>query len=302
MNAATKFAGFALGLAAIFAIALGAGAAIGPEPDRPHSHEAETPGAADHATLSGLTNTESGYTLVLEDTQTTSAPDAPLRFRIQDHTGTPVTRYTTTHDKDLHLIVVRRDMAAFQHVHPVLDNTGTWTVPLDLTQAGDYRVYADFVTEDGHSHILGADLRVAGNYAPRPLPALTTVTSVDGYQVALEGTAVPGQTAQVTLTVSRDGRPVTDLEPYLGAYGHLVALRAADLGYLHVHPKGHPGDGVTAPGPTITFALTAPTAGDYRLFLDFQHRGEVHTAEFTLPVAPGEATEAGARSPAGHGH
>lgn len=66
-----------------------------------------------------------------------------------------------------------------------------------------------------------------------------------------------------------------------------MALRAADLGYLHVHPEGHPGDGVTPAGPGITFALTAPSAGDYRLFLDFQHEDVVRTAEFTLTVAKG---------------
>ena len=41
----------------------------------------------------------------------------------------------------------------------------------------------------------------------------------------------------LTLTVTKDGQPVTDLQPYLGAYGHLVALRAGDLAYLHVHPE-----------------------------------------------------------------
>jgi copper chaperone CopZ len=74
---------------------------------------------------------------------------------------------------------------------------------------------------------------------------------------------------------------VTDLEPYLAAYGHLVALRAGDLAYLHVHPAGEPGDGKTPAGPDITFYATAPSTGDYRLFLDFQHDGVVRTAEFT---------------------
>ena len=129
--------------------------------------------------------------------------------------------------------------------------------------------------------------------------------SVDGYTVTLDGTLTPGQASKVTLAVSRDGQPVTDLQPYLGAYGHLVALRAADLGYLHVHPDGHPGDGVTAPGPGIDFYVTTPSAGDYRLFLDFQHDGVVRTAEFTLTAgqSSGAAVPPAPEStPAGHGH
>ena len=99
--------------------------------------------------------------------------------------------------------------------------------------------------------------------------------------VTLDGRLIPGQAAELTLSVSRDGVPVTDLQPYLAAYGHLVAVRDGDLAYLHVHPAGEPGDGVTSSGPGITFSATAPTAGDYRLFLDLQHDGVVRTAEFT---------------------
>lgn len=297
MNATTKFAGFALGLAAVFGIALAAGAVIGPDPAAPESHAHEDGAAApsDHAP-GGTMTTENGYTLRLDTALTTAAANVPLRFRILNQDGAPVTRYQRNHDKDLHLIVVRRDMVAFQHVHPVLGADGTWSVPLDLTRAGDYRVFADFIPEGGENLTLGADLRVAGNYDPQPLPRAATTTTVGGYTVTLDGTVAAGQASKVTLSVSRDGKPVTDLEPYLAAYGHLVALRTADLAYLHVHPDGHPGDGVTPAGPGITFYVTAPSAGDYRLFLDFQHEGVVRTAEFTLTVGQGAA----AAEPANH--
>jgi hypothetical protein len=120
---------------------------------------------------------------------------------------------------------------------------------------------------------------------------------VDGYTVRLDGELLPGQESELTLSVSRDGEPVTDLQPYLAAYGHLVALRDGDLAYLHVHPAGEPGDGRTQPGPDITFYASVPSSGDYRLFLDFQHDGVVRTAEFTaragdptLPQAPVESS------------
>ncbi|MET8876270.1 hypothetical protein [Nocardia sp. NPDC004604] len=306
MNASTKFAGYALGLAAVFGIALAVGATLGPEPTE-SAHDSKAHGAMGEsksgAVPAGLMASENGYTLRLDTPQTTAAANAPLRFRILNRAGAPVTDYVRSHDKDLHLIVVRRDMAAFQHVHPTLEQAGTWSVPLDLSRAGDYRVFADFTPEGGENLTLGADLRVAGNYDVQALPAPSTTAQVGDYTVTLDGTVTPGQPSKVVLTVRRNGKPVTDLQPYLAAYGHLVALRAADLGYLHVHPEGSPGDGMTPAGPGITFYVDAPSAGDYRLFLDFQHEGVVRTAEFTVSVtdtgapAPGPTAE-----PAGHGH
>ncbi|MFD4443233.1 hypothetical protein ACFWPK_26000 [Nocardia sp. NPDC058519] len=312
MNATGKFAGFTLGLAAVFGIALAAGALVGPEPSEPAGHGEHSTAAAPSAELpGGLLVTDQGYTLALDKTNTTTAAQSQIAFRILDATGAPVTKYQASHDKDLHLIVVRRDMAGFQHVHPVLDPAGTWTVPLNLSRAGDYRVFADFTPAGGSNLTLGADLRVAGNYDVQALPAPAATAQVGEYTVALNGTVTPGTASKVTLSVSRNGTPVNDLQPYLGAYGHLVALRAADLAYLHVHPEGTPGDGVTPAGPGIDFVVNAPSAGDYRLFLDFQHQGVVRTAEFTVRVATPNAT--GASNPAptsapadhgtpGHGH
>ncbi|WP_280459876.1 hypothetical protein [Nocardia carnea] len=312
MNTPSKFAGFALGLAAIFGIAVVLGAAIGPTPDAPAGHDthpagpATTGGSSPDQLPGGLLVSDRGYTLQLDTPQVRPSAEVAVGFRILDAAGLPVTQYERSHDKDLHLIVVRRDMAAFQHVHPRLDATGTWRVPLDLSRAGDYRLFADFTPEGGQNLTLGADLRVPGNYDAQVLPAPAATAVVDGYTVTLDGTVMPGQASTVTLSVSRNGRPVTDLQPYLGAYGHLVALRAADLAYLHVHPEGEPGDGRTPAGPVITFSLTAPTSGDYRLFLDFQHKGTVRTAEFTVRVTqsnPGaETPPAQVGEQPGHGH
>jgi hypothetical protein len=86
---------------------------------------------------------------------------------------------------------------------------------------------------------------------------------------------VAGSSSKLTLTVAKAGMPVTDLQPYLGAFGHLVALRHGDLAYLHVHPQ----DSSTA-GPQIVFHAEVPSDGRYALFLDFQHQDTVLTARF----------------------
>lgn len=299
MNTAMKIGGYTLGLLAVFGAAVGIGAAVTPTatsaatsalPSEDHTDMSAATAmtsapTADAAPLpGGLMVSQDGYTLRLADRTVLAGPQVPLRFQILGPDGAPVTGYQTEHDKELHLIAVRRDLSHFQHVHPVLDPDGTWSVPLDLAAPGEYRVFADF-TPTGHDGglVLGADLAVPGPYEPVPLPEPAAVAQVvDGYQVTLAGDLAPGQASELTVTVSKDGVPVTDLQPYLAAYGHLVALRAGDLAYLHVHPAGEPGDGVTPAGPGITFYATAPSAGDYRLFLDFQHAGVVRTAEFTL--------------------
>jgi len=284
MNTPTTIAAFAAGLAVVFGGAIGVGSLVGPaglvSAEEEAHHTSPAPAGADEVP-GGLMVSDQGFTLALTSDELPAGPATTLRFSVLGSDGRPLLTYERSHDEDLHLIAVRRDLSGFQHVHPQLDGNGTWTVPLALS-AGQWRVFADFVPAGGKNLILGADLAVAGAYDPRPLPAQARTTRVDGYTVTLAGTLEPGHDSELTLSVARNGRPVTDLQPYLGAYGHLVALRAGDLAYLHVHPAGTPGDGKIRPGPGITFYAATPSTGTYRLYLDFRHEGRVRTAEFTV--------------------
>ncbi|HEX8867721.1 MAG TPA: hypothetical protein VF821_18830, partial [Lentzea sp.] len=208
---------------------------------------------------------DNGYTLKLHENES-------LGFHINGPDGKPVTKFAVEHEKRLHLIVVRRDGSNFRHVHPEMTPDGMWSVPLKLDEAGSYRVFADFKPENGQKTTLGADVQKAGDYQPERHEVSRTFT-VDGYEVSLQGDLAVGSPSTVTVQVTKNGQPVTDLQNYLGAKGHLVALRAADLAYLHVHPED---------GDQVKFAVEVPTEGTYRLFLDFQHENEVRTAEFTL--------------------
>lgn len=247
-----------------------------------HAHNADH--TAHGVVPGGLQITQDGYTLELAE-PIIDPGETDFRFRILGPDGELVTDYSAVHDRDLHLIVVRRELTDFWHVHPELGADGVWSVRLNLPEAGSYRVFADIAPRAlGKTLTLGADLAVAGRYAPRPVPAATRTAVVDGYEVRLDGDLVPGAGRLLTLSVRKDGEPVTDLQPYLAAYGHLVILRAGDLAYIHVHPNGEPGDGVTAPGPDVAFHTAVPGPGTYRLFLDFRHGDVVRTAAFTLPT------------------
>ncbi|MFW6689525.1 hypothetical protein [Streptomyces sp. MAR4 CNX-425] len=325
MNTAARAGLFAGVLAVAFSGAYGVGSAVGPVNDDPapaHGGHAEggekekkgkggghggghEEGAGPAA--GGLQLSESGYTLDLDTARVDARSRTELRFAVRGADGEPVTSYQREHGKELHLIVASRDLGTYRHLHPVRDGEGVWSAPVTLPKAGDYRVFADFVPAGGPGTglTLGGDLAVAGDYGPAPLPAPEPTATVDGYEVTLDGGLTPGSARDVEFTVEKDGEPVTDLEPYLGAYGHLVALRAGDLAYLHVHPGGEPGDGKTEPGPGVAFSATAPSTGSYRLFLDFKHEGEVRTAAFTVnAAASGDAPagESGTGEEAGDGH
>lgn len=315
MHAGLKITAFAAALAATFGTAYGVGQGIGPvvDDEPPARHDAHTgDGGSEHTEhesppAGGLQISENGYTLDLRTPRVVAHRTADLRFVIRGDDGRAVTAFRREHDKELHLIVASRDLNTYRHVHPTRAADGTWSIPVSLPRAGGYRVFADFTPEKkgAENLTLGADLAVSGTYDPQPVPAPSTTAETDGYEVKLGGALRPGAARELRLTVSRDGRPVTDLQPYLGAYGHLVALRSGDLAYLHVHPHGEPGDGTTRPGPDISFTATAPSAGTYRLFLDFRHEGEVHTAAFTVRAGGAAAApteQAPHESSSGHGH
>ena len=297
MNTGLRITVFAAALAATFGTAYGVGSGIGeisPEARRPAHEKPATAPHGEHdehddgsrasaAPPGGLQISDKGYTLALKTRAIEAGRRANLRFTVvQDATGRPLTTYQQEHTKELHLIIASRDLTLYRHLHPTRSADGTWSTPVNLPKAGAYRVFADFTPRGGEGLTLGADLTASGTYRPAPLPAADTTVTVDGYRVSLNGSPTPARSSELTFTVARNGKPVRDLQPYLGAYGHLVALRSGDLAYLHVHPGGEPGDGTTRPGPDISFTAMTPSSGTYRLFLDFKHAGEVHTAAFTV--------------------
>jgi hypothetical protein len=182
--------------------------------------------------------------------------------------------FDVAHERRLHLIVARRDLTAFVHLHPRLDRDGTWRARGLRLEPGAYRVFADFVS-GGEKTVLGADLAVAGPWSPSPLPTARQIATAGAYAVELARTRYPAEDEQaLSFTVRRDGRSVTPGR-YLGARGHLVILRDGDLAYLHAH----------ADADTLAFETTFPTAGRYRAFLQFVHGGVVRTVAFTLEAA-----------------
>lgn len=246
--------------------------------DEHGTHGAHAGASASHAghqverrqqSLPGLASADGGLRLEAEPVVVAGGVEVPFEFRIVREGDGSVTTFDELHERRMHLIVVRRDLTGFQHLHPKMGRDGTWSRELTLPSAGVWRAFADFST-GGVPMTLGIDLFAESDFRPeRPSEPTTSFTNA-GDLVLLETTP---DTARFTVT--RDGEPV-QVEPYLGARGHLVVLRWGDLAFLHVHP---------ADENDIAFAVSYPSKGMYRLFLQYSVDGDVRTAAFTTSVS-----------------
>jgi hypothetical protein len=288
-----RIGAFFLGLAAVFVAAAALGSVVEPAKTEGESSGMEQTmddhgSAAAHGAHetteepAGLGVAADGYALRMWQTQLERGQAGELRFTVEGAEGEALTEFDELHERRLHLIVVRRDGTEFRHLHPEMDRDGTWATPVKFAEPGVYRAFADF-SVGGEQQTLAADVFVSGGeFEAQPFPAPSALAKSAGYEVHLradEPTAGAGESTELIFAVDRGGNAVDDLAPYLGAKGHLVALREGDLAYLHVHPEEHDGA-----ANEIAFAAHFPTAGRYRLYLQFKHRGVVRTAEFTVEV------------------
>ena len=300
MSAPLRLASFALLLVALFGIGTAMGQIL--EPAAPgtkdetegqegagHTEDESEAEEEDHSATAtddvelapGTARAADGYSLELGDRVAAPGAREVLRFSILDRAGQPVTDFDVEHERRMHVIVARDDLTGFQHVHPEMDASGEWSVPVRFAKPGSYRVFADF-SSDGTSLTLSDSMLAPGEAGAEQLPPIETIATSDGgYDVELEaGEVAAGGEAELEFTVTRNGKPV-EIQPYLGADGHLVALREGDLAYLHVHPLSDISGGKGGTGEPIAFAATFPTAARYRLYLQFKVDGRVETVEFT---------------------
>lgn len=221
-------------------------------------------------------------------------------FSIVDDRGDTLKKFETTHTKLMHVIVVRKDLEYFQHIHPEFDPaTGRFTFT-DLTFPADgvYRIFADFAPGGGQKDAMGMPLAVTlsedvpvgvgARYAPQALGSEEKEKTFDGYQVALSSdqALVSGKEIMLTFGLEQNGRPITDLQEYLGALGHSVILREGNLDFIHAHPM----EDVNRPQTgEVGFMVDFPEAGRYKVFTQFQRQEKLTTTEFVISVRQGTA-------------
>lgn len=240
--------------------------------DAPHGYTDE----GSQALPGGLTVAADGLQLEASETRVESGEPHEWTYQIHTEDGNVVTAFEETHDQLVHLILVRRDLTRFQHLHPTLADDGTWSAEFVLPDPGIYRAFVDVLVDDQPT-TLGVDLLSSGPAQYEDRPRSTRKAEVNGYRVELTPAQISaGETVSIEFEV-RGNDGVAHLDPYLGALGHLVALRDGDLAYLHVHPEEtDPEDGV------VRFAVRFPTTGRYRLFFQAKPDGELLTTSFDV--------------------
>jgi hypothetical protein len=253
--------------------------------------------AGDKCPLCGMTMVRAtavdyaAYVLEVETVPRVVRPQqkARVRFFVRDPRSlATVKRFDLVHERVFHLFVISQDLEYFTHIHPALRSNGSLDVDIELPRAGVYQLIADFLPEGGSPQLLQKTIVTAGYtgplLAPPALERDTDDKTVGGARVKLtmpEPIAGREQLVTFDLEDAATARPLHDLEPYLGAVGHLL-LVSADLSIAsHSHPVAEIS---SAGGPTVVFQMMFPRAGEYRMWVQFQRHGEVLTAAFTVPV------------------
>lgn len=235
----------------------------------------------------------------------TSAPQAVrpgrpahLVFTIRDpQTRAAVRNFAIVHDKPFHLFVVSHDLEFYDHLHPEMRPDGTWAIDVTVPKPGYYKLYADFLPIGGTPQVIPR-LLVAGNprdldeaHAHLPAQDLTPKTAGSmtvSISLPTDG-LVAGRDEKLLYRIvdSKTGRPVTDLEAYLAAYGHTLVVSEDTLEYVHAHPVELLPDKIeeAAGGPELTFKALLPKPGRYRLWTQLKRGGTVSTISFTVTAA-----------------
>lgn len=219
----------------------------------------------------------------------TRAP-AHLTFTPRRASDNAVVPLEVVHEQRLHLIIVSRDLAFFDHVHPVLQANGSLALDYVFPSPGEFILYADLTPVGAANQVFRLPVTVA---PPEKRPKVATplresvalARALGNYRVALTLSPRPlraNDEATLTFTLSEDGKPITNLEPLLGAGGHCVILSEDTQDYLHSHPLETPGQTVT--GPEVHFHTRFPRSGLYKVWGQFLHRGKILTADFVVRV------------------
>ena len=219
---------------------------------------------------------------------------AGYSFSIVDDEANTTKDFAIIHTKQMHIIIARKDLAYFQHLHPTYDaSTGVFTLS-DLTFPADgkYRIFADFAVDRGVKDAEGMpfpitiseDVEVGSNYPSLSLGDETRTKTFDGLKVSLatHGALKSGEENMLMFSIAQDSKPVTDLQQYLGALGHSVILRENTLDFIHAHPMV-----TTTQNGTVSFMVNFPLEGMYKVFTQFQKNDKVLITDFVVNVAHG---------------
>jgi hypothetical protein len=261
-----------------------------------HSPQSKT------AATSTMISPSINYNVNVQFDPSTPQAGKPTRLSLvvsEQKVGEPIKQFDIIHDKLMHLIIVNKeDLSHFAHIHPKLDKeTGIFHIAHTFARAGKYKMWIDTKPKGGIQQILTAFVfNVEGEPVHSPASVTSDKTfrkevSTDGeaYQIILDfhqDRLIVGKDTKMTFEIrDTNGKPISNLEPLMGAGGHCVIINADGHEFLHVHPAEEVNDVVSwRGGPSISFLANFPKPGLYRAWGQFQHKGRLLTTDFTFEV------------------
>jgi hypothetical protein len=227
-----------------------------------------------------------------------------LTFTVKDPTGKKTSDLEIVHEKPMHLLVASSDLAQFDHIHPAPNSDGLYVVETKFPTSGKYKLYLDYTPKDESQQVSIIDIDVAGApQQPVKLVADSEDTKIfDNLRLTMKpdkpfkaGEAI---TLNFNVADAKTGKPVTDLQPYLGALAHFVIISEDTKEFLHAHPmekgeehnhdansKVHHHEPPKGGGPEVLAQTLFPKPGLYKAWAQFQRGGKVITGNFIFNVA-----------------
>lgn len=215
---------------------------------------------------------------------------ADLQFTVREtKTKAIVKDFDIAHTKLAHLLLVSKDLSWFAHEHPEQQPDGSFTHKQAFPFGGEFYTFLDVAPRGAGSQILMGSVKVAGSVqAPVALVSSGTTNTVDGIKATIKGTTnVPiGKSLPITfqLTDTKTGDAITDLEPYLGAFGHLMIIHADGQTVVHSHPAEDEAGIAQSKRGIVAFNARFPKSGIYKAWGQFQRGGKVVTIPFVISV------------------
>ncbi|QHW29375.1 hypothetical protein GZH47_00050 [Paenibacillus rhizovicinus] len=210
--------------------------------------------------------------------------ETTISVHVQDKDGKAIDKFDVNHEKQMHMIIVSKDLSFFNHIHPAYKGNGEFTVSTQFPSGGEYEIISDFAPTGIGAMSKSQWITVEGTPpAAKPIVPDTSLTKVvDGKEVTLFLDHVMAN-MELNLNFSiKDAQtkdPISDLQPYLGAVGHVVILNQEGGEYLHVHPTDE-----KSSGPDAKFMTSFPHSGVYKIWGQFQQNGKVFTVPFVVKV------------------
>lgn len=233
------------------------------------------------------------YTLNVKTNPEQIMPGQPveLTFSVTDkRNGRLLKKYQISQTKLMHVIVLRHDLTFYDHIHPEYNNDGLFTIKTTFPSEGKYNLYVDYSPPDFYENLSIGTIQTA--QAPvKQIAELTpdttmTKTFENRYKITLtpSGPYTVNDTIDITYTLedTTTNKPITDLETYLGAFGHVASVSEDLSVFTHVHPLNPPLSPSDPGGPQVRFSTFFPKPGKYKFFTQFKHNGKVFVTDFTV--------------------